>query len=91
MAVQRTFSILKPDVTRRNLTGAVNQRIEAAGLRIVAQKRVEMTRAQAEYQDTPNGLYSCGMCSLFEAPSGCKVVEGEVSKDGWCKAFALQD
>jgi hypothetical protein len=51
----------------------------------------KMTRAQAEYQDTPNGIYSCGMCSLFEAPNGCKVVEGEVSKDGWCKAFALQD
>jgi nucleoside-diphosphate kinase len=47
MAVQRTFSILKPDVTRRNLTGAVNQRIEAAGLRIVAQKRVHMTRAHS--------------------------------------------
>jgi len=56
-----------------------------------AQASDKMTRAQAEYQDTPNGLYSCGMCSLFEAPSGCKVVEGEVSKDGWCKAFALQD
>ena len=40
MALERTFSILKPDVTRRNLTGAVNARIEAAGLRIVAQKRV---------------------------------------------------
>jgi len=51
----------------------------------------KMTRAQAEYQDTPNGIYSCGMCSLFEAPNGCKVVEGEISKDGWCKAFALQD
>jgi len=48
MAVQRTFSILKPDVTRRNLTGAVNAAIEKAGLRIVAQKRVHMTRAQAE-------------------------------------------
>ena len=48
MALERTFSILKPDVTRRNLTGAVNARIEAAGLRIVAQKRVQMTRAQAE-------------------------------------------
>ncbi len=48
MAVQRTFSILKPDVTQRNLTGAINQRIEASGLRIVAQKRVHMTRAQAE-------------------------------------------
>ena len=48
MALERTFSILKPDVTRRNLTGAVNARIEAAGLRIVAQKRAQMTRAQAE-------------------------------------------
>jgi hypothetical protein len=41
----------------------------------------KMTRKQAEYQDTPNGIYSCGLCSLFEAPNGCKVVEGEVSKD----------
>src|SRR5260370_23193599 len=49
MAVQRTFSILKPDVTRRNLTGAINQRIEASGLRIVAQKRVHMTHGQAEH------------------------------------------
>ena len=40
MAVQRTFSILKPEVTRRDLTGAVNQRVEAAGLRIVAQKHM---------------------------------------------------
>jgi nucleoside-diphosphate kinase len=48
MALQRTFSILKPDVTRRNLTGAVNAKIEAAGLRIVAQKRVLMSRREAE-------------------------------------------
>ena len=51
----------------------------------------KMTRKQAEYQDMPNGIYSCGLCSLFESPNGCKVVEGEVSKDGWCRAFALQD
>ena len=48
MTVQHTFSILKPDVTKRNLTGAVNAVIEKAGLRIVAQKRIHMTRAQAE-------------------------------------------
>jgi nucleoside-diphosphate kinase len=48
MAVERTFSILKPDATTRNLTGAVNAVIEQAGLRIVAQKRVRITRAQAE-------------------------------------------
>jgi hypothetical protein len=58
---------------------------------IAAYAADKMTRKQAEYQDTPNGIYSCGLCSLFEAPDGCKVVEGEVSKDGWCKAFALQD
>jgi nucleoside-diphosphate kinase len=48
MAVERTFSILKPDATKRNLTGAVNAVIEGSGLRIVAQKRVRMTREQAE-------------------------------------------
>jgi nucleoside-diphosphate kinase len=48
MATEQTFSILKPDATRRNLTGAVNAVIEEAGLRIVAQKRIQMTRQQAE-------------------------------------------
>jgi nucleoside-diphosphate kinase len=48
MAVERTFSIIKPDATKRNLTGAVNALIEGAGLRIVAQKRVRITREQAE-------------------------------------------
>ncbi len=47
MALERTFSILKPDCTARNLTGAVNAVIEKAGLRIVAQKRIHMTRDQA--------------------------------------------
>lgn len=48
MAVQHTFSIIKPDATERNLTGAINAVIEQAGLRIVAQRRIQMTRAQAE-------------------------------------------
>jgi nucleoside-diphosphate kinase len=48
MAIERTFSILKPDATARNLTGAINALIEKAGLRIIAQKRIRMTRAQAE-------------------------------------------
>ena len=48
MAVERTFSIIKPDATKRNLTGAINALIEGAGLRIVAQKRVRITREQAE-------------------------------------------
>ncbi|MGY4352566.1 nucleoside diphosphate kinase [Bradyrhizobium sp. GM7.3] len=48
MAIERTFSIIKPDATARNLTGAVNAVIEKAGLRIVAQKRIRMTKEQAE-------------------------------------------
>ncbi len=48
MALERTFSILKPDATARNLTGAVNAIIEKAGLRIVAQKRIRMSRKEAE-------------------------------------------
>jgi nucleoside-diphosphate kinase len=48
MAVERTFSIIKPDATARNLTGAINAMIEQAGLRIIAQRRVRITREQAE-------------------------------------------
>jgi nucleoside-diphosphate kinase len=80
MAVQRTFSILKPDVTRRNLTGAVNQRIEAAGLRIVAQKRVQMTRPQAEtfygvHRERPFFVELVKM--MIAAPVVVQVLEGE--------------
>jgi nucleoside-diphosphate kinase len=48
MAIERTLSIIKPDATRRNLTGKINACLEAAGLRIVAQKRMQLTQAQAE-------------------------------------------
>ncbi len=48
MAVTRTFSIIKPDATRRNLTGAVTKMLEDAGLRVVASRRIQMTREQAE-------------------------------------------
>jgi nucleoside-diphosphate kinase len=48
MAIERTFSIIKPDATQRNLTGAINAVIEKAGLRVVAQRRVRMTKGQAE-------------------------------------------
>jgi nucleoside-diphosphate kinase len=48
MAVERTLSIIKPDATRRNLTGQINAKFEAKGLRIIAQKRIQLTKAQAE-------------------------------------------
>ena len=65
----------------------------SAGLLRISQTKAsdKMTRQQAQYQDTPNGIYSCGLCTLFERPKSCKVVEGEISEDGWCKAFALAD
>ena len=80
MAVQRTFSILKPDATRRNLTGAVNAVIETAGLRIVAQKRIHMTKDQAEgfygvHRERPffNDLVSF----MTSGPVVVQVLEGE--------------
>jgi hypothetical protein len=79
--------------SRRELVRALAGGLPAAlWLRISqAGASEKMTRQQAEYQDTPNSIYSCGLCTLFERPNSCKVVEGEVSSDGWCKAFALAD
>ena len=80
MAVEHTFSILKPDVTRRNLTGAVNAVIEKAGLRIVAQKRIRMTRAQAEdfygvHRERP--FFGELVEMMTSAPVVVQVLEGE--------------
>ena len=80
MAIQRTFSILKPDATRRNLTGKINALIEDAGLRIVAQKRIHMTRAQAEtfygvHRERP--FFGELVDFMTSAPVVVQVLEGE--------------
>ena len=80
MALERTFSILKPDATARNLTGAVNAMIEAAGLRIVAQKRIRMTRDQAEtfyavHKERP--FFGELVEFMTSAPVVVQVLEGE--------------
>jgi len=80
MAIQRTFSILKPDATRRNLTGAINALIETAGLRIIAQKRVVMTRGQAEtFYDVHKARPFFGELveSMIAGPVVVQVLEGE--------------
>ena len=79
--------------SRRKVMGAASKGASVGLLLRIAPAGAsdKMTRQQAEYQDTPNGIYSCGVCTLFEQPTSCKVVEGDVSKDGWCKAFALAD
>lgn len=81
------------DGTRRYLLRAVATGMSAdLWFRISpAEAQDKMTPQQAAYQDTPSGIYSCGMCTLFERPKSCKVVSGDISKDGWCKAFALAD
>lgn len=80
MAVQRTFSIIKPDATNRNLTGAVNAKLEAAGLRIVAQKRIQMTRAQAETfyaVHSARPFFGELVDFMISAPVVVQVLEGE--------------
>ncbi len=81
------------DRPRRKALRALAGIISAGLVSLISRAKAaeKMTRQQAEYQDTPNGIYSCGMCTLFEKPNLCKVVEGDVSKDGWCKAFAMAD
>src|SRR6201987_3276098 len=80
MAVERTFSIIKPDATKRNLTGAINAVFEKAGLRIVAQKRVRMTREQAEtfygvHKERP--FFGELVEFMISAPVVVQVLEGE--------------
>jgi hypothetical protein len=56
-----------------------------------ARAQQKMSKQEAEYQDSPKDIRMCATCTLFERPSSCKVVEGDVSPNGWCKAFALAD
>lgn len=80
MAVTRTFSIIKPDATRRNLTGAVTKMLEDAGLRIIASKRIHMTREQAEgfyavHKDRP--FFGELVDFMISGPVVVQVLEGE--------------
>ncbi|HEY8565399.1 MAG TPA: nucleoside-diphosphate kinase [Beijerinckiaceae bacterium] len=80
MATERTFSIIKPDATKRNLTGAVNAVIEGSGLRIVAQKRIRMTQEQAEtfyavHRERP--FFGELVTFMISEPVVVQVLEGE--------------
>ncbi len=80
MAIERTLSILKPDVTRRNLTGEVNARLERAGLRSVAQKRMRLTREQAEkfYAVHAERSFFDDLCDfMISGPVVVQVLEAE--------------
>jgi nucleoside-diphosphate kinase len=80
MAVTRTFSIIKPDATRRNITGAVTKMLEDAGLRVVASKRIQMTREQAEgfygvHRERP--FFNDLVEFMISGPVVVQVLEGE--------------
>lgn len=80
MAVTRTFSIIKPDATRRNLTGAVTKMLEEAGLRVVASKRIQMSRKQAEgfYAVHAERPFYGELCDFMTSgPVVVQVLEGE--------------
>jgi nucleoside-diphosphate kinase len=80
MATQRTFSIIKPDATRRNLTGAINAKIEEAGLRIIAQKRIHMDLKKAEgfYAVHSERPFFGELCEFMSSePVVVQVLEGE--------------
>ena len=80
MAIERTFSMIKPDATKRNLTGKINAKLEEAGLRIVAQKRVWMSRAQAEgFYAVHNARPFFGelVDTMTSGPTIVQVLEGE--------------
>jgi hypothetical protein len=81
------------DRSRRKVMRAAVSGVSAGLLLRISRTQAseKMTRQQADYQDAPKGIFSCAVCSLFEPPKSCKVVDGEVSKDGWCRAFALAD
>ena len=80
MALQRTLSIIKPDATRRNITGRINARLEEAGLRIVAQRRIRLTREQAEgfYAVHKERPFFDSLCDFMTSgPVVVQVLEGE--------------
>lgn len=90
----RKSTMIEPPVWRRRFLRAA----AAGAVALLASRAIsyagasqKMSKKDAEYQDSPKDIRMCATCTLFEPPKSCKVVEGEISPQGWCKAFALAD
>ena len=88
------FTLVSPEsaMRRREFISLISG---AAGWPLVAhaqQTGVEkLSKARAQYQDSPRGIAMCATCTLFVAPRACKVVDGDISPNGWCKEYAMAD
>jgi nucleoside-diphosphate kinase len=94
MALERTFSIIKPDATRRNLTGAINERIERAGLRIIGQRRLRINREQAEgfygvHRERP--FFRSLVEFMTSGPVVVQVLEGESAVSKYREVMGATD
>jgi nucleoside-diphosphate kinase len=94
MALERTFSIIKPDATRRNLTGAINERIEKAGLRIIGQRRLRINREQAEgfygvHRERP--FFRSLVEFMTSGPVVVQVLEGESAVSKYREVMGATD
>lgn len=94
MALERTFSIIKPDATRRNLTGAINERIEKAGLRIIGQRRLRISREQAEgfygvHRERP--FFRSLVEFMTSGPVVVQVLEGESAVSKYREVMGATD
>ena len=87
-------AVLDANAPRRRLLGGAFAVFACALTRSAisgAQAQQKMSKQEADYQENPKDIRMCATCTLFEPPKSCKVVEGDVSPHGWCKAFVLAD
>jgi hypothetical protein len=101
--MHKAITSFPPTVERRRAMSARSKRsflrLAFAGLgglplwskQALAQGGGKMSKQQADYQDSPKGIAMCATCSLFDEPHACKVVDGDISPNGWCKAYAMAD
>jgi hypothetical protein len=85
--------MMQKPVWRRGILRAAFWAVAACSAAAIsrAQGGEKMSQKEAEYQNTPKDIRMCATCTLFQPPKSCQVVGGEISPNGWCKAFAMAD